>query len=157
MTYDRRTFVLVAGGVVASLAGCTGGSNGGRDDDDPTDDLPGFVDDEPDYGDWFDDVPNFDGTRDFTGYDEVTVSVGTEDWLRYTPPAIRVDVDTTVRWEWTGRGGGHDVAAEDGSFSSRRSADAGFVYNLTFDDPGVYRYVCTPHRRQGMKGAVDVV
>lgn len=157
MNYDRRTFVLVAGGAVASLAGCTGGSDDGRTDDGSTDDRPGFVDDEPEYDDWFDDVPNFDGTRDFTGHDEVVVDVGTEGGLRYTPPAIRIDVGTTVRWEWTGRGGTHDVAEENGVFESRRSADAGFLYNVTFDDPGVYRYVCTPHRRQGMKGAVEVV
>jgi len=58
---------------------------------------------EPDYGDWFEDVENYEKTEDLTGEDEVTVDVGAgDDGYQFDPPAIRIDQDATVVWEWTG-------------------------------------------------------
>jgi plastocyanin len=33
---------------------------------------------------------------------------------------------------------------------------SGQTFTKTFDQPGVYRYVCTPHERNGMIGTVIV-
>ena len=145
---DRRRFVQLTGAVAVSiaLAGCS--DDGGGD--------PAFLDDEPDYGGWFDDVDNYEGTVDATDSDEVSVDVGAEGGLSYSPPAVAVSPGTTVVWEWTGEGGDHNVAAEDGSFQSETVGDEGFTFEHTFEEPGIYEYVCTPHEAVGMKGAIVV-
>jgi plastocyanin len=87
------------------------------------------------YGDWFD---------------------GVDDGLAYGPPAITVTPGTTVVWEWTGKGGGHNVVADDGTFGSELTKEAGHTFEQTFADPGLFRYFCTPHRDLGMRGGVRV-
>lgn len=138
----RRTLLraaLPAG--TAAVAGCpSGGSDGG------------------DYGDWFADVDGFDGTVDRTGRETVRVRVGAgDDGLAFAPMAVRVDVGTEVVWEWTGRGGRHNVASERGLFRSQFAASEGHTYSHRFEDAGTYLYYCRPHRSLGMKGAVRVV
>jgi halocyanin-like protein len=140
----RRTYLALAG--TLPLAGCLGGGNG-----------DGGERSEDSYGDWFDGVGNYEGETDLTGETAVTVSVGGEDGLAFEPPAIRVSVGTTVRWEWTGRGGLHNVVDEGGAFQSELQQEAGATFEHTFDESGVYRYVCEPHRSLGMKGGVRVV
>jgi halocyanin-like protein len=117
------------------------------------------------YGGWFDDVDNYEGTVDLRGRDEVTVAVGTgEDNVNFDPPAILVDPGTTVVWEWTDEGGGHNVVHEPGeeggepAFASEIVSEAGHTFEQTFEDEAatVYRYYCEPHRGLGMKGAVAV-
>ncbi|MGM0604666.1 MAG: halocyanin domain-containing protein [Halobacteriota archaeon] len=162
---SRRTFVRVLAGssLAVSLAGCSGddgngvdpddGNGNGDEDEDEDEQTPP----EPDYGDHFDDVENYDGTVDQRGSDSVTVMVGAGDQgLLFDPAAVRVDPGTTVVWEWTGMGGGHNVAATDGSFESETAEDEGHTFEHTFEDEGVYTYVCTPHEALGMKGAVVV-
>lgn len=115
--------------------------------------------DEPDYGDWFNNVGNYEKTVDRTGEDEVTVAVGApgnDGALAFDPPAVRVDPGTTVVWEWTGDGGHHNVAAEDGSFESELTDEAGFTFERTMTEAGVRKYACTPHTNMGMRGAVVV-
>ncbi len=114
-----------------------------------------------DYGGWFSDVSNFDGTTvDMTGQSEVTVDVGVEgntNFFAYGPPAVQVDPGTTVVWEWTGQGGSHNVLQEGGDrFGSDLLAEEGATYEFTFEDEGIYRYYCQPHLGLGMKGAVVV-
>jgi len=114
---------------------------------------------EPDYDGWFDGVANYDGTVDQRGSDEVTVDVGVDnggDPYGFGPAAVRISPGSTVVWEWTGRGSSHNVVAEDGSFESDLAAEAGFTFSHTFEEAGVYRYVCTPHQSLGMKGAIVV-
>ncbi len=128
--------------------------------------------DEPDYGDWFDDVENYEETEDLTGEDEATVDVGAGDGFQFDPPAIRIDQGATVIWEWTGEGGGHNVVhvpedeeeqeiegatgADEPLFESEIVSDEGFTFEYQFEETGTYLYVCEPHRQQGMKGAVVV-
>jgi halocyanin-like protein len=69
---------------------------------------------------------------------------------------VRVSAGTTVVWTWTGAGGAHNVAAEDGSFESDLTSEAGHTFSRTVEEPGTVRYVCTPHATLGMKGAVVV-
>ncbi|AZH27098.1 nitrite reductase, copper-containing [Haloplanus aerogenes] len=112
-----------------------------------------------DFDGWFDDVENYDGPVDRTGEDEVTVQVGSQangGGFGYGPAAVSVSPGTTVRWEWTGEGGSHDVRADGGSFASQMTADAGHTFAQTFDAPGTTKYYCMPHKAMGMKGAVVV-
>jgi halocyanin-like protein len=117
---------------------------------------------EPDYEGWFDDVSNFESTVDRRGQSEVTVEVGAEGNdgnFAFEPAAVRVDPGTTVIWEWTGAGGGHNVVAEEGtdySYESELVSEEGFTFEHTFEQEGISKYYCTPHRSLGMKGAVVV-
>ncbi|MFW5948350.1 MAG: halocyanin domain-containing protein [Halolamina sp.] len=114
---------------------------------------------EPDYDGWFDDVENYDETVDERDSSEVTVEVGVDNGgepYGFGPAAVRVDPGTTVVWEWTGRGGSHNVVEEDGAFESETTSEEGFTFEHTFEEEGVFRYVCTPHESLGMKGAVAV-
>ena len=173
-TLNRRSFVQTAGalGIATALAGCGGnGDAGGNDDDDGNggggDDGNGdesdgggdeasFLAEEPDYDGWFDDVDTYEGTVDLTDADEITVDVGSDGGLSYGPAAVAVSPGTTVVWEWTGEGGDHDVVAEDDTFATESTSEAGHTFEHTFEESGVHEYVCTPHRAVGMKGAVYV-
>jgi len=107
-------------------------------------------------------VDNYDGTVvDETGQDTVTVEVGVQangGAYGFGPAAVHVDPGTTVQWEWTGEGGGHNVvSAEDGPLDSGSAvSSAGVNYEFTFEEDGVYNYVCVPHEALGMKGSVVV-
>ncbi len=114
---------------------------------------------EPDYGDWFDDVDNFDGTVDMTGKQSVTIDVGAEangGAFGFGPAAVRIDPGTTVTWKWTGNGGTHNVVAEDGSFGSEMYGTGGATFEHTFEETGIAKYACEPHKAMGMKGAIVV-
>lgn len=137
----RRALAAIAAGTVG-VGGCLGS------DGDAEEEL---------YGDWFATANNFEGTVDRTGTDETTVLVGAPSGFAFDPAAIRVDAGTTVVWEWTGDGGRHDVAEEDGAFESDLADEAGYTFSHAFDDAGVYRYACRPHQTSGMVGAVDVI
>ena len=109
-----------------------------------------------DYGGWFEDVPNFEGTADRTGEDEVTVTVGAGGDLAFDPPTVHVDSGTTVVFEWDQ--GLHNVAEKESGerYASETADEPGTTYAVTFESDGVSTYVCEPHRAQGMKGAVAV-
>ncbi|MFC4552916.1 halocyanin domain-containing protein [Halorussus sp. GCM10023401] len=74
----------------------------------------------------------------------------------FEPAAVRVDPETTVIWKWSGEGGSHNVAVEDGSFGSEMTGDAGHTLEQTFEADGVAKYACVLHEPMGMKGAVVV-
>ena len=120
---------------------------------------PTYAQEEFEYDGWFDDAMNFDGTADMTGEDEVTVEVGAGDvGLAFDPAAIHVDPGTTVVFEWTGEGGGHNVAERetDERYESERTDEAGTTYEVTYETDGVSKYICVPHVDNGMVGAVAV-
>lgn len=108
---------------------------------------------------WFDGVDNYDGVVDRTGQAEVTVAVGVQNGdgpFGFGPAAVRVSPGTTVTWEWTGKGGSHNVIATDGSYESELVAEAGHTFSHTFETAGVSKYFCEPHRALGMKGAIVI-
>ncbi|MFB6156286.1 MAG: halocyanin domain-containing protein [Haloferacaceae archaeon] len=91
------------------------------------------------------DVSNFDGTVvDATGQSEVTVDVGTSGNggnFAFAPPAVRIDAGTTVVWEWTGKGGQHNVVVGSGAdFESELASEAGHTFARTFDASGTVLY-----------------
>jgi halocyanin-like protein len=145
---SRRSFLRTAGGTTAAAVATTAASGTAAAQ-------------EVDYGGWFDDVDNYDGTTvDATGQSEVSVTVGAEGnggAFAFDPPAVQVDPGTTVVFEWTGEGGQHNVVAEDGGdFQSDLVAEAGFTFEHTFEEEGIVTYYCEPHLSLGMKGAVAV-
>ncbi|MFD1586352.1 halocyanin domain-containing protein [Halorientalis brevis] len=111
------------------------------------------------YDGYLDDVAPFDGVADATDASSATVTVGAGDAaFAFDPPALRVTTETTVTWKWNGEGGAHNVVAEDGSFDSESPvAEAGVHFEHTFDETGVYKYYCAPHKALEMKGVVEVV
>jgi halocyanin-like protein len=120
---------------------------------------PAAAQSDTDFGGWFDDVGNYDGVVDKTGKEEVTVEVGVENGqgpYGFGPPAIRVSPGTTVVWEWTGKGGSHNVIHTEGNFESELVSEAGHTFSHTFESSGTYKYFCRPHKALGMKGAVVV-
>ncbi|SDX66589.1 halocyanin domain-containing protein [Halopenitus persicus] len=165
---DRRTYLSATAAVGATLlAGCSGGGNGngggnggnggGGNGGNGNGGGNEYLSEEPNYDGWFDDVSNYEGqTLDRRDADSVTVDVGAGDGLQFAPPAVAVSTGTTVTWEWTGQGGQHNVAAEDGSFESEQTNEEGHTFEHTFESAGTYTYICTPHEAVGMKGAIVV-
>ncbi|MFD1571533.1 halocyanin domain-containing protein [Halorubrum laminariae] len=171
---SRRRYVAGAGAVLTlgTLAGCSGGGGDGGDGGDggsgdggsdgdadapALDDVPSAIDE------YLADARLYEGTiLDYTGEDEVTVSVGAGDvGYAFDPAAIRIDAGTTVVWEWTGEGGAHNVQSaeeSDTEFNSGSSVtEEGTTFEQTFDSAGVQLYYCLPHQASGMLGGIDVV
>lgn len=114
---------------------------------------------EVDLSEWFAETDGAEEVFDATGRAEVTVEVGAEGnggSFAFAPPVLRVDPGTTVVWRWTGKGGSHDVVAEDGTFESETASASGETFEWTPESTGVVKYACTPHRALGMRGAVVV-
>lgn len=155
--HSRRTVIRIVGATAlsSSFAGCLGGA---RDDSSATQSRDErYVEDPPDYDGWFDGVKNYRGTVDGRGQKEMVVRVGAgSSGMSFDPAAVMVSQGTTIVWEWTGEGGTHNVAAESSDFGSEYSNSSDHTYEYTFDDAGVYKYVCEPHRSAGMKGAISV-
>ncbi|MEZ3142910.1 halocyanin domain-containing protein [Halobaculum sp. MBLA0143] len=138
-TGPTRRRLLAALTVAVPAAGCLESTNEGP------------------YGGYLADANGFDGVTDRTDTDTVTVAVGAGQGLAFDPAAVTVTTGTTVRWEWTGQGGRHNVAAEDGTLSSSYYVVEGKTYEHTFEETGVVEYYCAPHRGAGMLGVVEVV
>lgn len=153
---NRRAFVRSVGtisvGGMASLAGCS--------DDQPSDPGDEYVPSEPNYQGWFENVSNYEGTIDARGQSSYRVEVGVKGsngFYYFGPAAVAVSPGTEVTWEWTGKGGTHNVLSTSGAFTSGKLVDeAGHTFAHTFDNPGVYRYLCSPHKSLGMKGSIFV-
>ena len=173
---SRRQYAAGTGSVLTLgvLAGCADDdaepdANGGAGGDDGDDDGNGTNGDEnggdvpSEIDEYLADARLYEGSlEDHTGEDEVEVLVGGgPDGLAFDPPAIRIDAGTTVRWEWTGEGGQHNVESDEESASDFSSGDAvddpDETFEQSFDDDGIQLYACTPHIGVGMLGAIDVV
>lgn len=141
---DRRTVLKRAGAgalVAVTLAGCSG--DGGGDGA---------------FGGWMNGANNYDGeVANRTDPEAVTIEVGAGGGgLAFGPAAVRVSTGTTIRWDWTGRGGGHNVNARDGaSFESDTYTQSGGHFTHTVEEVGTIKYRCDPHRNV-MKGVVVV-
>jgi serine/threonine-protein kinase len=172
MTSRRRQFLITgATAAVAALAGCSD-SGGGES---PNDDENGTTESgeaetemsgpEGEVDRYLIDVDagGYEGEiMDNTGQDSVTVAVGAgPEGLNFDPAAIQIDPGTTIVWEWTGEGGGHNVIpAEDGTISGygieEIIQEQGYTIEETFDQEGVGLYYCQPHKALGMHGAFIV-
>ncbi len=52
--------------------------------------------------------------------------------------------------------GGADSESEARDSLSDGLVDPGEIFEVTFDDPGTYKYFCIPHESSGMKGTIIV-
>jgi len=117
---------------------------------------------EPAFDGWFDDVSNYDGNvADLRGEESPEVDVGVENGsgpYGFGPPAVHVDNGATLTWTWTGQGGAHNVVEDgEGVFDSGQPVSGeGETFEYTFEEDGIYKYVCEPHVSLEMKGAVVV-
>ena len=177
-TLSRRTALLTLSGIVGGLAGCStageenDGGGGGETETQtatPTSTptrtetaTPSGENEVPsEVTEWLSDVGNYDGTvADRTDENEVSVTTGAEGNdgnFAFEPAAVRIETGSTVTWEWTGKGGSHNVVADSGAdFESDLVSEEGFTFEQTFESSGVITYYCTPHRGVGMKGAIIV-
>jgi halocyanin-like protein len=105
---------------------------------------------------WLRGARGFEAIADRRGQDEVVVEVGAGDGLQYGPVAVRVDPGTTIRWRWAGKGGLHNVDVVNAEISTELRGEKGGEFTHTFNEPGAYRYECTPHAGVGMRGVVIV-
>jgi halocyanin-like protein len=156
---NRRDFLTTAGGATGGVAALSAASPAAAQENES--DGSGGQAGPPDYGSWFGNVGNYDGsTVDARGQDEVTITVGAEGnggAFAFDPPAVHVDPGTTLLFEWTGDGGGHNVVGEGNDLDSGSLvSEAGVHYEASFDEDGIYKYFCSPHQGQGMKGAIVV-
>ncbi|WP_336038001.1 plastocyanin/azurin family copper-binding protein [Halobacterium yunchengense] len=131
MHHRTRRAVLsgTATAATLALAGCLGGGDG---DGDEADDVP-------------------EGTE--------VVRVGPDGDYVFEPEELTVETGTTVRFVW--ESSTHNVAVtsqpDDADWEGHEPIeDEGFSFEHTFEVAGRYEYVCTPHRAQGMRGAVVV-
>lgn len=74
----------------------------------------------------------------------------------YSEDVTRIKPGDTVKWIPTDRG--HNVDFIDGpdNWKAPKRSRIGSEVEYTFDKPGVYTYVCTPHASMGMLATVVV-
>ncbi len=107
-------------------------------------------------------------TERATGAENI-IAVEMNDRLRFAPTEITIKAGDTVEWRNIGSIP-HTVTADPGRAPGSRNIelpdgaeafDSGWVmrgqwFRYTFNEPGVYRYVCLPHERARMLGTVIV-
>lgn len=71
----------------------------------------------------------------------------------FSPASVTIQVGDTVTW--IQRGSNHDTVSNDGLWSSGLMR-LNETFSFTFNNPGTFRYFCTPHRNAGMLGTVNV-
>lgn len=172
---NRRRFLVGSAAVATTgFAGCSGTGDGDGDsgdgdggmDETPTPPVGASEADQrvADYLNAPPSADNFGGSVvDRTGRDEVVVDVGAGGnggSFAFDPPAMKISVNTTISWQWTGEGGPHNVvshADSDFDFDSGDAKESGDPFEQSFDDIGVGLYLCEPHKGVGMKGGFVVV
>jgi halocyanin-like protein len=115
----------------------------------------------PEADEWLWGIEGYDGeVTDRTDAAEVTIGVGTEGYrgrFRFEPLLVTVSRGTTVRFEWTDDGVPHNVAFRETDVRlAEITTEPGVHLEHTFEEPGVYRYACEPHRSIGQRGAIVV-
>ena len=72
----------------------------------------------------------------------------------YSEEIARVDVGDTITWVPTTKG--HNVEMIASPNDMKLKSKNGKEVQVTFDTPGIYYYLCTPHKGMGMIGLVVV-
>jgi plastocyanin len=88
---------------------------------------------------------------------------------KYTPDPVKIKVGDTIKWlnkgETIHTATTDPSQAPDPSWASvpkgAETFDSGYLnsgedYSYTFKTPGTYKYFCTTHVKEGMKGEIDV-
>jgi halocyanin-like protein len=127
----------------------------------PADEITPYQNPQQRLEQWLSATSNYEGNiQDRRADDQVDVQVGTESDngnFAFDPVVIRIQTGTTVQWQWTGRGGAHNVQARRGQFRSGDPREGGGIaFQHTFEETGMYLYECSVHTNFGMRGAVIV-
>ena len=72
----------------------------------------------------------------------------------FSQEVVNVEVGDTVTWLPSSKG--HNVEMISSPNKMKLRSKNGKEVKITFDTPGVYYYVCTPHKSMGMIGLVVV-
>jgi nitrite reductase (NO-forming) len=86
-------------------------------------------------------LPNAFAAQDMGAADEFADS---EDPADYSVNVLTIPVGTTVTWTNNDQGMAHTVTSVDGLFDSG-FLDEGDTWSFTFEEPGEFEYLCTPH------------
>ena len=74
----------------------------------------------------------------------------------YSADIARVEVGTTITWIPTSKGHNVEFIAGPDGWNTPKKSKNGKEVSITFDQPGVYLYQCTPHKTMGMIALVVV-
>ena len=74
----------------------------------------------------------------------------------YSEDITRIDVGDTITWIPTSKGHNVEFKAGPEGWDIPKKSKNNKEVSITFDVPGVYVYVCTPHATMGMLGIVMV-
>ena len=74
----------------------------------------------------------------------------------FSEDVVKVDVGDTIKWVASDKGHNVEFIAGPDGFSLPPKSGLNKDVSITFDKPGVYLYVCTPHKVMGMIGLVVV-
>ena len=72
----------------------------------------------------------------------------------FSQELARIDVGNTITWVPTSKG--HNVQMISSPNNLKFKSKNGKEASITFDTPGIYYYLCTPHKGMGMIGLVIV-
>ncbi len=96
------------------------------------------------------------------GGGSVDVAVGPGGNFVFDPDSLTIPPGTTVNFAW--KSNNHNVVPESqpdgagwkGEGEQGTTFDEGHTYSYTFETPGTYEYVCTPHKGVGMVASLTV-
>jgi pseudoazurin len=74
----------------------------------------------------------------------------------YSEDITRIDVGDTITWVPTSKGHNVEFIAVPNGFDKPKKSKASKEVQVTFTEPGIYYYLCTPHKSMGMIALVVV-
>ena len=74
----------------------------------------------------------------------------------YSQDVAQIDVGDTIKWLPTNKGHNVEFLSGPDGFNLPGKSGLNKEVSITFDQPGVYLYVCTPHKVMGMIALVVV-
>jgi plastocyanin len=74
--------------------------------------------------------------------------------VTFSPKKISISAGSKVTWKATE--GTHTVTFKSGGFDQTISSGGDAKTSRKFKKPGTYKYICKPHKAEGMKGKVVV-
>ena len=74
----------------------------------------------------------------------------------YSQDVAQIDVGDTIKWLPTNKGHNVEFVGGPDGFNLPNKSGLNKEVSITFDKPGVYLYVCTPHKVMGMIALVVV-
>ena len=74
----------------------------------------------------------------------------------FSQDIAKIDVGDAIKWLPTNKGHNVEFVGGPNGFSLPKKSGLNKEVSLTFDKPGIYLYVCTPHKVMGMIALVVV-